>query len=90
MDKSEVNKEYDFKNERILEEFGKIDRKLSNIYREILNLESRINSIENKKEVLKAKSIIEDNERIIKDIQYRANEEDRIIYERMKDFNERW
>lgn len=86
----EVNKEYDFKNERILEEFGKIDRKLSNIYREILNLESRINSIENKKEVLKAKSIIEDNERIIKDIQYRANEEDRIIYERMKDFNERW
>lgn len=90
MNKSEVNKEYDFKNERILEEFGKIDRKLSNIYREILNLESRINSIENKKEVLKAKSIIEDNERIIKDIQYRANEEDRIIYERMKDFNERW
>ena len=55
-----------------------------------MNLESRINSIENKKEVLKAKSIIEDNERIIKDIQYRANEEDRIIYERMKDFNERW
>ena len=32
MNKSEVNKEYDFKNERILEEFGKIDRKLSNIY----------------------------------------------------------
>lgn len=90
MNKSDVNKEYDFKNERILEEFGKIDRKLSNIYREILNLESRINSIENKKEVLEAKSIIEDNERIIKDILYRTNEEDRIICERMKEFNERW
>lgn len=87
---NEVTKEYDFKNERILVEFEKINRKLGNIYREILLLESRINSIENKKEVLKAKSIIEDNRRIIEEIRLSAIEKNRFIDERMKDFNERW
>ena len=86
----EANKEYDFKNERILEEFGKINRKLSSIFKEILMLESRLNAIENKKEVLKAKSIIEDNEREIQEIKFRSLAENRYIDDRMKEFNERW
>lgn len=86
----EANKEYDFKNERILEEFGKINRKLSSIFKEILMLESRLNAIENKKEVLKAKSIIENNEREIQEIKFRSLAENRYIDDRMKEFNERW
>ena len=86
----EVNKEYDFKNEMLFEEIRKIDRKLSAMFREILNLESKINSVESKKEVLKAKSIIEDNEREFQEIKFRAFAENRYIDDRMKEFNERW
>ena len=76
--------------ERTTEYRARVERKLSAIFREILNLESRINAIENKKEVLKAKSIIEDNEREIQEIKFRNIEENRYIDDRMKEFNERW
>ncbi len=76
--------------ERTTEYRTRVERKLSAIFREILILESRINAIENKKEVLKAKSIIEDNERKIQEIKFRNIEENRYIDDRMKEFNERW
>ena len=84
----EVNKEYE--KEKVSEQLGKINRKLSSIFKEILMLESRINAIENKKEVLKAKSIIENNEREIQEIKFRSLAENRYIDDRMKEFNERW
>lgn len=76
--------------ERTTEYRTRIERKLNAIFREILNLESRIDVIENKKEVLKAKSIIEDNERKIQEIKFRNIQENRYIDDRMKEFNERW
>ena len=75
---------------RTIDEIRKIDRKLSTMFREILNLETEINSVESKKEVLKAKSIIEDNERKIQEIKFRALTENRYIDDKMKEFNERW
>lgn len=76
--------------ERTTEYRTRVERKLNAIFREILILESRINAIENKKEVLKAKSIIEDNERKIQEIEFRNITENRYIDDRMKEFNERW
>lgn len=69
---------------------GRIERKLSAIYKEILILEDRIDSIEDKKQFLKAKSIIEDNEREIEEIKFRSLDRNRYIDQRMKEFNERW
>ena len=69
---------------------GRIERKLSAIFREILILESKINNIESKKELLKAKSIIEENEREIQEIKFRCLTENSYIDNRMKEFNERW
>lgn len=76
--------------ERDIEYRRRIERKLSAIFREILNLESKINAIESKKELLKAKSVIEDNEREIQEIRFRSLTENRYIDDRMKEFNERW
>lgn len=69
---------------------GRIERKLSAIFREILILESKIDNIESKKELLKAKSIIEENEREIQEIKFRCLTENSYIDNRMKEFNERW
>lgn len=76
--------------ERDIEYRRRIERKLSAIFREILNLESKINAIESKKELLKAKSIIEDSEREIQELKFRSLTENDYIDNRMKDFNERW
>lgn len=69
---------------------GRIERKLSAIFREILILESKMDNIESKKELLKAKSIIEENEREIQEIKFRCLTENSYIDNRMKEFNERW
>ena len=76
--------------ERDIEYRRRIERKLSAIFREILNLESKINTIESKKELLKAKSIIEDSEREIQELKFRSLAENNYIDNRMKEFNERW
>ena len=64
----------------------RIENKLNRIFREIINLENRLETIENKKEVLKAKATIEDNERLIRDVEYRTLAKDRYDYDKIKDF----
>lgn len=64
----------------------RIENKLNGIFREIINLENRLEAIENKKEVLKAKATIEDSEREIKDIEYKIFIKDRCDYDKIKDF----
>ena len=64
----------------------RIENKLNRIFREIINLENKLEAIENKKEVLKAETIIEDNERLIKDVEYRTLAKDRYDYDKIKDF----
>lgn len=64
----------------------RIENKLNRIFREIINLENRLEVIENKKEVLKAKATIEDNERLIRDVEYRTLAKDRYDYDKIKDF----
>ena len=64
----------------------RIENKLNRIFREIINLENRLEAIENKKEVLKAKATIEDNERLIRDVEYRTLAKDRYDYDKIKDF----
>lgn len=83
-------KTLELEKERDIEYRRRIERKLSAIFREILNLESKINAIESKKELLKAKSIIEDSEREIQELKFRSLAENNYIDNRMKEFNERW
>lgn len=64
----------------------RIENKLNRIFREIINLESRLEAIENKKEVLKAKATIEDSERLIRDVEYRTLAKDRYDHDKIKDF----
>lgn len=64
----------------------RIENKLNRIFREIINLENKLEAIENKKEVLKAETIIEDNERLIKDVEYRTLAKDRYDHDKIKDF----
>ena len=64
----------------------RIENKLNRIFREIINLENRLEAIENKKEVLKAKATIEDNERVIRDIEYKTLVKDRYDHDKIKDF----
>lgn len=64
----------------------RIENKLNRIFREIINLENRLEAIENKKEVLKAKATIEDNERLIRDVEYRTLVKDRYDHDKIKDF----
>lgn len=64
----------------------RIENKLNRIFREIINLENRLEAIENKKEVLKAKATIEDSERLIRDVEYRTLTKDRYDHDKIKDF----
>lgn len=64
----------------------RIENKLNRIFREIINLENRLEAIENKKEVLKAKTTIEDSERLIRDVEYRTLTKDRYDHDKINDF----
>ena len=64
----------------------RIENKLNRIFREIIDLEKRLEVIENKKEVLKAKATIEDSERLIKDVEYRTLAKERYDHDKIKDF----